>query len=456
VDTAGTTVCTIQTFRENVTGTRNILTGEHAIYYTEASTIHTGDDSSRPCPVCGGFCIGGKQAFEVCKGSCEISGDPCRFDSDCPSSERCTTSSPACPGGYCELSLVCGTTTSNPLTGESINGNPCEITYEHRAFGTLSHDCAPLPGQNFSGPGLFVEFQPTTSEARSLPSIYPCTAPGYELYDCPCPALPGGTATRPNSCTPGCNAPGPDFGIGCADGNTAGFGTVCSDGSNAGKPCDEDTDCPASTCSKNPTHCTGDLSRERFQCSSNADCGVGTCVDACPGGRCVPLCVPTIDDPYDGICAAGPPLYRCETERFKLKTCNAAGDVDGATCNAVCSISATACTKDSECPLGEVCEGPCLSHKECEAGDDGILGTADDEIGAGACIAIPRDCFLTPVTAEGGDTSNGNGDPTNVATVGLFCQQPTVSPAINVGAGFSGPNRVRKQGLNVVNVPSLP
>lgn len=456
VDTAGTTVCTIQTFRENVTGTRNIQTGEHELFYTINSTIHTGDDTSRPCPVCGGFCVGGKQDLEVCKGTCDASGDPCRFDTDCPSGEQCTASSPDCPGGFCQLSLVCGTSTSNPLTGETITGKPCEITYEHRAFGTLSHDCAPLEGQNFSGPGLFVEFSPVTSEAVSLPSIHPCTAPGYELYDCPCTAEPGGTATRPNTCTPACDAVGPDFGVGCANGNTAGFGTVCDIGVNANRPCDEDADCPGGSCSNNPTHCTGDPSRERFLCSTNADCGVGTCVDACPSGRCVPLCIPSLDDALDGECAAGPPLFRCESEKFKLKSCNTAGDLEGSTCNAMCSVSAIPCTSENDCPTGEQCEGPCISHKECEAGNDGILGTNDDEIGAGACLSIPRDCFLPSPGAEGGDTFNGQGDPTNVSTVAIFCQQPTVSSAINVGAGFSGPNRIRKHGVNVVNVTSLP
>jgi len=479
VDTAGTTVCTIQTMQTNLTGTRNIVTGEHEIYLFERSTVHTGDDQSRPCPVCGGFCRGGKRDFEVCEGTCDVSGDPCRFDSDCPTGERCTPDSPDCPGGFCELSLVCATTKVD-TDGSNDTGTPCAITYEHRAFGTLSHDCMPLPGANFAGAGLLVEFQPATSEEVTLPYVHACTAPGFELLECPCEGI-GGAPTKPNNCNFACDAAGPEFGVGCADGNTGSVGTACAGGPNVGSLCNADTDCPTSTCSDNPGHCLGDPAFERFLCSTNAECGTGTCEDACPGGRCQPLCVPALfcddaiticaanadctgigdqlcndGDPTDGVCVAGPPQYRCAGERFTLKSCNALGDAFGASCDAVCSVSATPCTADGDCPSGEVCEGPCLSHKGCESGDDGVLGTNDDEIGAGICTRIALDCFLDPVVAEGGDTLNGQGDATNTNTVALFCQDPTVSSAINDGAGFDGPNRVRKTGLSVVNVPSIP
>jgi len=38
-----------------------------------------------------------------------------------------------------------------------------------------------------------------------LPFTVPCTAPGFELFDCPCPDN-GGTLTRPNACAAACDA----------------------------------------------------------------------------------------------------------------------------------------------------------------------------------------------------------------------------------------------------------
>ena len=447
VNSAGASVCGVQTFRTDVTGTMDLVTGTHEIYFQLFSQIHTGEGVARPCPVCGGFCVGGVNDTQVCSGACSPSGDPCRFDDDCPIGEECKTESLDCPGGFCELSLVCGA--DHP----AVAGKACRITAENPFFGTISNDCLPSSTANTTGRGLEIDYQPWSSGTLTLPYSVPCTASGFELYACPCPD-DGGQPSKPNECAPACDAPGPNFGEGCAIGNSSGAGTRCANGGNGGKLCDEDADCPGSTCSDNPTHCTGDPAFEAYACTTNTDCGLGTCVDACPGGRCVPLCVPTVTDPLDGECAAGPPTYHCDGTKYLFKSCTVS--VVGAGCNAQCSVTATPCVEQSDCPASEQCEGACEEARDCASGPDGVAGTMDDFEGAGLCIEDIRHCFLEPITVDGGSTLDGEGDPTNMKTAGLFCQKKSVNIGANVGAGFGGPTRVRVRGTNVPNFSAIP
>jgi hypothetical protein len=416
------------------------------------SVTHLGERTSRPCPVCGGFCVGGRNDLEVCEGRCESSNDPCRFDDDCPDpGEKCSHFTPDCPGGFCQLQLICGT---DPGVNEGIAGAPCRIEYQSSSFGTPSSDCQPAVQRNIGGvDGFLVKHQPTGSEPKTLPFSLPCTAPGFELFDCPCPD-DGGEPTKPNACTPACNAAGQNFGVGCANGSSAGDGTRCAAGSNAGQLCDEDADCPGSSCSDNPTHCTGDPAFERFACATNADCGLGVCGDACPGGSCVPLCVPEAGDPEDGVCTAGPPLYMCESPKYRFKTCTRASAEAG--CSATCNVSGTLCDSIDDCPNGELCQGSCARAQDCEAGADGTIGTLDDFVGAGPCIAKPRGCNLDPIVVEGGDTLNGLGDNTDYYRTSVWCFSKTVNAAVNTASGFGGPGATRERGTNVLNVDSIP
>jgi hypothetical protein len=449
VAAAGAAVCNVQLFREGLTGTRNIVTGENAINFKLFSLTHLGERVTRPCPVCGGFCVGGPKDLEICEGRCETSDDPCRFDSDCPGiEETCSDQSPECPGGFCQLQLICGT---NPGGNETVDGAPCNIDYEHQYFGTISADCRPAPGTNITGEGFRIDHTPTGSELKTLPFAIPCTAPGFQLFDCPCPS-DGGEPTKPNGCTPACNA-GAELGTGCADGNSGGQGTTCATGSNAGQLCDEDSDCPSSTCSDNPTHCIGDPSFERFGCATNGDCGLGTCVDACPSGRCVPLCLPEFGDPEDGVCSAGPAVYGCNSEKYGFLCTKAASE---AGCAATCSVSATPCDSIDDCPTNETCNGSCEKARDCEAGLDATLGTIDDFPGAGNCIAKPRGCNLDPISVEGGDTLNGKGTSTNYLRSSIWCFGKTLNGGVNTTSGFGGPGVIREKGVNVMNTTSIP
>jgi hypothetical protein len=442
----GTPTCVVNVYREDIFGTRNIVTGEQDTFSQHYSLVHLGIKTSVPCPVCGGFCDGGGPLDgDVCKGSCSDDQAECRFDDDCNPGATCTPETSDCPNGFCNLSLVC--------RGGPADAQPCRVGASTPLFGTTSLDCPPTPAQNISGNGLEVPFYPATTEPLSLAFTVPCTAPGYELFDCACPD-DGGRKTQPNECAAACDA-GAELGDGCANGNSSGQLTTCVGGPNAAKACDEDSDCTPGTCSGNPTHCTGDPAFERFGCTTNADCGLGNCVDACPSGRCLPLCVPDGVDPEDGVCAAGPTAYHCDGAQDSFRTCTETEAAGG--CGATCSVAATPCASASECPVGETCQGSCELAKLCEAGPDGVLGNFDDQPGAGICVGDNRNCFLDPITGEGGDTINGEGDPVNVKSVSIYCLGATNSSAINTAAGLGGPGRLRQRGVNLTSgFTSLP
>ncbi|MFQ5478645.1 MAG: hypothetical protein ACE5E4_08515 [Candidatus Binatia bacterium] len=405
---AGLGVCILNTFREDATGTHDLSTGDHEHLIRLFTRVHNGDGSARPCPVCGGFCVGGPAEGAICEGTCSTTESIyCRQDDDCPVGERCSTRSPLCPQGLCNLSHVC--------SGGPNAGRPCRPEAASRSFGTTSNDCPPAVGDNISGQGLRTVFDPISTHGVELMGAVPCTRKGFELFDCPCPDA-GGLPTEPNVCTPACNA-GPEFGVGCADGNSGGRLTTCSGGLNQGKACDEDSDCPGSSCNANPRHCVGDVQFERFTCESNLDCGAGICVDACPSGRCVPLCTPSPSDPEEGICAAGPQVFRCSGEGHEFRNCD------------------------------ETTAGTDL---QCEAGPDAITGTDDDIPGAGLCQPTPSRCFLPSVFASG---SAGGGSFREVST---WCVDATNAGGTNLIVGVGGPGRIRQNGSNSCNFQSLP
>jgi hypothetical protein len=475
LSSGGTAVCVLPVFRDDIYGTLNIQTGEHELFVRQFSKVHLGVSNVTPCPTCGGFCASGFLAGTPCEGTCSTTKTTsCRFDDDCPLGETCTSVSPKCGSSSCNLSLVCNGGPNDKL--------PCRISAPTAQFGTTSTDCPPSPGQNISGNGLEINYLPQTSELLTLPYSLPCTAPGFENFDCACPGQtnPAGLRSQPSRCGFACNA-GAEFGIGCGSGFGAinGFPTVCVGGSEPGAACDEDSDCSGGgTCTGNPTHCLGgDNSQNRLPCATNADCSVsgGTCTDACPSGRCVQLCL-TADDPFfpdgfgrnpddpeEGLCAAGPPTFHCSGEMDNFRTCFR--ELAEGSCPATCSISGIPCGPLTPCPdpqVDGVCKSAnspdsCTLGKLCEAGPDGILGNTDDFPGAGICVSDARNCHLNPLIAEGGDTLNGDGDPENVKTVAMFCIAATGNNSINSTAGLGGPGRLRQTGQNVTNgFTSLP
>ncbi|MFT4569481.1 MAG: hypothetical protein ACI91F_000348 [Candidatus Binatia bacterium] len=458
LSSSGTQTCVRNEYFSDVEGTANHVTGEHIINYELRAKVFLGTTQTSPCPTCGGYCLGGDRNEERCEGTCgdtlecrfgsndgtictangdctdggECWGLDCRFDSDCPGPEEvCSTATPSCAGGPCQLDLICA---------QGIDaGDTCRVE-AFTNFGTTSVDCQPLVGKNISGAGLQILFQPTTSELVALPFPGACDAQGFENFDCNCVLGTGSIRTKPNKCNASCNA-GAELGQGCVTGNTgSGIFTTCS---NSTAACDEDSDCPGGTCTDTPVHCTaGDPEKSLNSCSVNADCdtlvtpGDGVCGDACPSGRCVPLCLPS------GQCNGG--------SQDGL-VCGDTFDCAGFPCDVVDPDAGV-------CGAGKTfhCSGE-FESLPCQPEDENTTQNCDEIVpGAGICVADVALCYLPDHQVEGGDTLNGNADPTNFFTVANYCVPATTSVAVNSTAGLPGMGRLRQGGTSVLNVPSLP
>ena len=115
------------------------------------------------------------------------------------------------------------------------------------------------------------------------------------------------------------------------------------------------------------------------------------------------------------------------------------------------SLIGNSCSVSADCIINNV-----PIDEGCEAGDDGIPGNGDDHPGAGHCESRPEDCYINNGHAEGGDTLNGQGSPSNVNVNAAFCCPPNGNAGIDGISGFGGPSRIRRQGEAFVNVPSIP
>lgn len=509
---AAISVCILLEYKTDVTGVKNIVTGESTVNYETRTIIQLGNLFTVPCPVCSGVCLGGTNDGKSCFGRCNVSNDECLVDGDCVGvgDTACLETADDCAGGSCTLDLRC--------SGGANAGGLCRPD-SATPLGVVSHDCPPEASANISGLGVRQPFGDVTTEPVQFPAGGACTDASWHNYECACPADSGpiiGVPTQPSGCAAACNG-GVNEGVGCATG-TGGLGTytVCVGGSDAGFVCDEDSDCEGGgACSGNPKHCTaGTPALLGSACTVNANCGGGgLCEDACPGARCVPLCYPQgacnggsrdgdncatlhdcrectagnplrtgdpctknsscdttlgsgdgvcspvggvtcdISDDEEGLCAAGPVKLRCTGAGYTTLPCT----LDTGTC------TGSVCTKGAQSLLGSACSvaADCIVNnvpvqKGCEAGNDGILGNSDDNPGAGDCEPRPEDCYYNNGYAEGGDTLNGDGSPSDVKLNAAFCTPPNGFSAIDNVSGFGGPSRVRRSGSAFVNVPATP
>lgn len=444
---AATSVCVQLQYVMDVSGTKDMVSGEAGLQYATRSVIYLGETQTRPCPTCGGTCVGGSNDGRSCLGRCNADNSTCLVDSDCTGAGNttCEQAGDDCAGGYCSLDLRC--------TGGDNAGDICR-PMSNTPLGVVSADCPPAAGKNLSGFGVDQNYGDVTTEHVQLPAGAACSDPAWHNYTCPCPDGGSGVGTAPNQCAAACDG-GVNAGKGCAlTGTSGGVFTICEGGSDEGAVCDQDADCEGGSCSGTPRECVaGDAARIGAACSSNVQCdtslasGDGVCESSCPGGRCVPLCFPegtcdggsrdgdscatdvhcdgvpcVVTNTEDGLCAAGPLQYRCTGAGFTTLPCD-------------------------QIEVG--------TQAGCEAGDDGDLGNDDDIPGAGVCEARPRDCFYNNGAMEGGDTGNGMGDPSNIKYVSAFCTGPAAQPIINLVSGYGGPSKVTRYGSAFVNVPSI-
>jgi hypothetical protein len=448
----GTSVCVDSQFFTNITGTRNIYTGQHAINYElRSGTFLAGNNelNSRPCPVCGGFCEGdlvdsfrcegtctgtekqcrfGKNIGNICTSNADCDGQlctgvACRFDDDCPSEDLCVggtadgdpcvddndctgggtctpntctgEASPECSThgtGNCRLDLACG--------GGTKPGQACRIE-AYSAFGTTSSDC-PLSGTNISGDGLAISWTPLTSGVVENEEAAPCDLGGYENFDCNCVRGGGSTRNQPNSCDAACTDPDPQyFGRSC-NALTTCVGDACIGGTNNGNVCTTNGDCPglnARCSSPSFDACLGGPFDGQL-CTTDLECGLGSqCTTRArgDGNAC-----DEDSDCASGDCGGNPSVCgNGSTGACSIRRCTG-----GTNAGQICTQPA-ACTGGGSCPTATPCEvgGPACSEGECLAMD--CTTALDCDNGATCDNACPNG-RCTPLCLERGVCDSGD------------------------------------------------
>ncbi|HXC52072.1 MAG TPA: hypothetical protein VN634_14390 [Candidatus Limnocylindrales bacterium] len=487
----GTSVCIDSQFFTNITGTRNIITGEHAINYELRSVIFLAGGhelNSRPCPVCGGFCdgditdTGSQPSSFLCNGTCTTdpalecrfgknagnsctsntdclgelcTGKACRFDDDCSTGVCSGADSPECATHgdthACVLSLQCG--------GGTKPNQSCRIE-AYTDFGTTSSDC-PYSGSNISGTGLAISWTPLTSEPVQNEEPGACDAQGFQNYDCNCVRGGGNTRNKPNGCDAACNDPDPayygkacEFQTQCIDACVLGTnpgadctsnadctgGGTCPGGNHGGgRACDEDSDCNSGNCGHNPRVCgngsTGSCSIRRCTGGTNAG-AICTQDSACFG--------PGADCPAAASCTVGG--APCSEGLCKPASC-----ITSATCSG-------GATCDDACPAG-LCTPMCVPRGTCNGGDrDGQRCGIDEKcIGGGTCVPDDpeegacaqgnfyhcdgpgwtfKNCAPGNVNTQKDCATDINGNPANPGAG--FCRADILNCFINDGATEGG------------------
>ncbi len=383
LNSAGTAVCIVNRFANNISGTANVDLGAGDITANLRTRVYLGTTQAKPCPVCGGKC----------------SQSPTKT---CANNSDCVT--PA-PGGTCGSydtpndGLRNGTCSGGINTGLSCDATANNATFPARTSGGVpqlpggglySLDCMPSDGANVSGTGLQIDLEQTTG-TTSLTATLDCDGAGAGTDQCPC-----------MQCSK-------DKTIPCSDDlQCAGQGRFCSAYNDPVTfNCTTNDDCASvdtGTCTLlSNTKCSNASTRS---CTTNADCGLqlgGICTlsscsspgigevpkpNKCTGGLCE-----DVGDGFNGRCTVGPDQGYCDG---LLR-------IDGTGMNA--------CASDSDCTNGDHCT---LSQRQL--------------------------CFLDPIVAT------GDPDPSFPVAGSVFCVPPTEYSTINTVAGLPGPGRVISQG----------
>jgi hypothetical protein len=340
LSSGGVPVCVTSFFDKPIVGTLNVSDGSTESFSLLRSIVHLSSSISTPCANCN------------------------------------------CTGIGCQNAIgTAGTCSVGPAIGQA-----CTIEGLSK-FGPVSRDCPPVSSTNISGSGLDIRFFPTTTGQSTLDANLPCTAAGFEQYDCPCDTCGGG--------------PTPD--APCKNDAQCGAGGVCgatrcgTGSNNVGALCTTDADCPpgaAGTCARpglatKPNSCSLGCdggSNNNLACTTNANC---------PSGECVPLCRQIAGEQIgSGQCTLGPSDGHCSTEDFR-----------GCTTNLDCSPPPLGTC--ATCALGQVCQFNL------------------------------RPCHVFPMQLQGNAQPFSNGT-SNGLSVNSFCIPDTQSPAVNQTAGLPG------------------
>ena len=196
LSSANTPACVVNRFRQDISGTVNVDTGEGESQVRLASVVYLGITVVEPCPSCGGTCTA--PAGSV--------GRPCGVDLDCDTDIGDGTG-------------VCGNYDPVPDDGirqgtchDGINhGLSCDAGARHESFpapggGSQSLDCFPDTGKNVSGTGLRIDLDQGTS-TKTLSVGITCGFPPFFVDECHCGQCSGSAAIPCNNDAP-CTAAG--------------------------------------------------------------------------------------------------------------------------------------------------------------------------------------------------------------------------------------------------------
>lgn len=280
ITAGGVPVCILNVFSEDVTGTRDLASGDSAFRLRQNSFVQVTALPSQPCPVCGGFCqapVGGNRHL-------------CTTNADCAD----------VPGSTCITANVCnaGPNADDACRPDPPFGGPTPI------FGTTSIDCPPA----INGAGIIdILFNPsTTGTTTATPSIQ-CDEASFSTKTC------AGGANNGADCTAASECPGGScsFQCFCPTGGAVhqrpnGCSAACVGGGNEAQPCNVDSECPGGFChladcrsdpgapaalQPHEGGCTVDfvgLCSTHFyrQCALNSDCAAPSCPECAPGETC--------------------------------------------------------------------------------------------------------------------------------------------------------------------------
>lgn len=259
LSSGNTPACAVNRFRQDISGTVNVDTGEAETSVRLASMVFLGISPYEPCPSCGGTCTA--PAGKV--------GQSCAVDIDCDTVAG-------------DGDGVCGN--YDPIPNDGLrqgichngrnHGQSCDAGARHETFPApgggayYSLDCLPLETKNVSASGLRIDIDQGTGVSSLsagivcgflpfVPKACPCGVCGLNPDipchdDAPCVAAGAGVCQRE-----GQNVPSPN---GCAD------PAVCNDAGGG-----------EGVCAAGPTdaYCDGivRVNGEGFlACQTNADC----------------------------------------------------------------------------------------------------------------------------------------------------------------------------------------
>jgi hypothetical protein len=271
----GVAVCNVSTFSEDVVGTVNIVDGSASVRVRQRGVVYNPITQSKPCPVCGDFCL--------------VSRDRCSVDADCA------------PGmGPCINDAVC--------SDGARKDKACRRTQPFGGnlpfFGMTSVDCPPNTGLITSNTGgLDINADPRTTGTVSLAPSFPCIDPGFTGNTClagtsegrPCTTAsecPGGSCspqcfcsgqTKPNDCYAACVG-GPD-GAACIDDSEC-PGGFCHPADCRVDPLDLDSN-QEGICTSGPSESFCSITTYK-PCTNASQCAPPTCPNCQTGETCQP------------------------------------------------------------------------------------------------------------------------------------------------------------------------